>query len=288
MTLKEALSAFIQRLEPTAAERSAVKGAYGPLIARCMKPLALDPAKQAFLAGSWGRSTAITPLHDVDIFAVLSVTPDRDQQKHRPSEVLSQVERALRALHPGVRVLRQRRSIQLAGLVPGAPQLGFDVVPAFRNPDHPDRYHIPDERGDLWIRTNPELHKRRLDSGDPQLRSFIKVVKRWNRHKNFQFKSFYIEVMCLSALTGPSGGQMSGLKATFEGLARVVRAPVRDPAELGPNLDGDKPKVERDRLAGLFLEAASEIGRAQADEASGRLDLAHHRMRTLLGPDWPT
>lgn len=287
MNLKEALSTYISRLEPTPTECAAVKEAYGPLITALMKPLALDPAKQAFLAGSWGRSTAITPLHDVDIFAVLSTTAERDQQKHRPSAILSQVEKVLRALYPRLRVSRQRRSIQISGLAPGLPALGFDVVPAFRNPDHADRYHIPDEREDTWIRTNPEVHRERLNAGDPQLRSFIKVVKRWNRHKNHKLKSFYIEVMCLSALSGPSGGQLPGLKATFEGLARVVRAPVCDPAGLGPNLDMEKPKAERDRLAGLFLEAASEIQRAQAEEAGGRLDLAHSRMRALLGADWP-
>ena len=286
MTLKESLSEFVKALEPTEQEQKAVQQVYGPLIKALMKPLALLPEKQAFLAGSWGRGTAITPLHDVDLFAVLSTTAERAQQKHRPSEILTQVERVLRELYPGARLKRQRRSIQLSGVAPGFPALGFDVVPAFRNPTDKERYHIPDDREDTWIRTNPELHKKRLTAALPLVLPLIKVIKRWARHQRHPLRSFYLETMCVDALQVRPASQLDGLRAMFEGLATVVRAPVQDPAKLGPQLDQGATVEERKAKEALFRAAAAEVQLAQSEEARGRPDLAHARMRALLGSDW--
>lgn len=291
MKLKAAMTPFLEQLNPRPEEHAAVTQVYDPLLKRLMKELTLQPGHQGFLAGSWARGTAITPVHDVDLFCVLAVRAEADPQKHRPSEVLKRVEAAARRIYgQGLALRPQPRSIQLRRLAAGAPHVTFDIVPAFTNPGGHDYLHIPDERADRWIRTNPKTHQSELQKANSAAKQMliplIRVLKRWNQHKQVRLSSFYLEVMCSRSLTEPPRDLIEGLAKILDGLALTVRAPVLDPAGVGPNLDQGKTADERSAIAARFQAAAAEVRRAQAFESASDSVAAHRTMRGLLGSDW--
>lgn len=216
--IEQAFEKMRQGLELTAAEQTnAVNQAKA---VRAELDRRLPGITRDFISGSFGRRTAIRPLHDIDFFVILDSTKHADVYPSAtvaPSAVLKRVKAALEAAYPQNAVKLQNRSVNI---VFASPAVGYDVVPAFATKD--GLFMIPDRGRDAWIQTNPAAHKTALDAANTKagskLDALVKMAKYWNGAHDEHLRSFQLEVMALWRLP-------EGARELPRRRAPAVRAP---------------------------------------------------------------
>ncbi|NOK36070.1 nucleotidyltransferase [Corallococcus exercitus] len=290
-SVRHAVEQFIQSLELTRGQKDTCSGQQTRLRQILQEGLG---AQTTFLSGSYGRNTAIRPLHDIDIFVVLreiTLSPHGggtpvDESQH---ELLLQVQGVLREAWENKEPPRiQRRSINIGFSGTG---LDFDVVPAFKLSGR-DAFLIPERGTNRWIRTNPRLHAERCKEADRvaghMLNPLIKAVKHWNRQQQSSpLRSFHLEAMSYGAFRAPpaNGGKLETLKALFEHLAASVQRACPDPAHLGEDVDANMSATQRIAAKQLLSSAATQLGHVLREEKSDPAQ-AHSRLRKLFGNDY--
>lgn len=292
--VRHAVDEFIKSLELTPVQRETCNGQQTRLRAVLQERLG---AQTTFLSGSYGRNTAIRPLHDIDIFVVLREIslaspgavgggPSLEQSQH---ELLMEVQRVLRKEWENKEPPRiQRRSVNIAFSGKG---LDFDVVPAFKVAGR-DAFLIPERGTNRWVQTNPHLHAERCKEADRfaghMLNPLIKAVKHWKRQQQSSpLRSFHLEVMCYGAFRGPptDGGGLETLKALFEHLTTSVQHSCPDPARLGEDVDASMNATQRVAAQQLLSSAATQLGHVLREEKSDPAQ-AHSRLRKLFGNEY--
>jgi Second Messenger Oligonucleotide or Dinucleotide Synthetase domain len=237
---------------------------------------------ETLLSGSYGRSTAIRPLHDIDLFLVLP--PPRPL----PTDALKNVQRALQHAYQGKQPQLQNRSVNIEFKDTG---IGFDVVPAFKDPGQPDVYWIPERDSSTWIPSNPRRHKEVCNEADKRtsqmLRPLVKMLKRWNHLQGRPVPSFLLEVMVYEGLTAKPASFASGLATLVQFMSERIQRNVPEPAKVGAAVDArlssNHREQARQRLGGAARRAAQALERENAGDVSS----AHAIWRELLGPDYP-
>jgi hypothetical protein len=286
-SVREALQKFIERLELEPEEQKAVADQHTEVREALRQRL----GSTDFLSGSYSRSTAIRPLHDIDLFIVLGsvVSPPSTP----PDTVLKQVRQALYDKWPNKELpILQRHSVHLEFPEKG---IEFDVVPAFEQSGQ-QAYFIPERQNERqnerWLHTNPRLHQERSTEANEQagkkLKPLLKAVKHWNRRQSSSpLGSFHLEVMSYSAFPQPpQEGYLECLKALFSHLSRQVMLPCPDPARLGgPNVDERMSPTQREAARQLLESAARTLQLVLAEEKASPAQ-AHARMRELLGEEY--
>src|SRR5512139_1503285 len=101
MRLQQAVHDFIAALELTEREQEAASAQHTYLREGLAARLDLDPDYNAFLTGSYARSTAIRPLKDIDVFCVLKRTQEVDPTVVSPMAALRILKEALDAQYDG-------------------------------------------------------------------------------------------------------------------------------------------------------------------------------------------
>lgn len=252
MSVARMLQEFIEGLELTDGERDKASAQQTRLRAALRSGLAVD---RDFLAGSYGRRTAIRPLNDIDVFVVLAGSRPRT-----PEEALREVFRVVKEAYPQTQRRTQARSI---GLEFSGTGIGFDIVPAY---EEWGRYLIPDRRAAQWIATDPEGHRLALTRANERtggrLVPLIKVLKHWNGAVGRPLKSFHLEVMCYGALTREPSSHAAGLEALFSALVQQVVSRCPDPSGAGPDIDADLEHRDRVEAQKKLQEAADAARRA--------------------------
>jgi hypothetical protein len=290
MKIAEAFNEFLKSLETRREDRDRL-GPLSVVIRDVLRSSQLfRGVARDITAGSYGRSTAVHPLHDVDIFLILKPDIHPPPEKERnPEGLLKKLEWALReefATKASIRL--QFRSI---GLRFQRETVGFDVVPSFSHPSLENVYWIPDISRRDWICTNPEKQHAKLKEANQRagtkLNPLIKLIKHWNYINNKPFRSFYLEVMCYNAFASAPLSFADGFRLLCEHLSRQVLLKCPDPAGVGPNIDDGATPSERQRRQELFLTLAQKASNALAYEKRNELDLAHNAWRELFGPRWP-
>ena len=155
------------------------------------------------LSGSYGRSTAIELIPDVD---VLLFMPD-DQKERTPNAVLRELHGILKD-YPNsgaVDLHGQRRSVRLE-----LPDDDFclDIVPAIAEDGLQEPLLVPDRPQGQWIPSDPLGYAKRLtklnqDNGG-KLVPLIKLLKAWRDEQMLRRrpKSYVLEVILLYAVEG--------------------------------------------------------------------------------------
>ncbi|RKH02097.1 nucleotidyltransferase [Corallococcus carmarthensis] len=287
-SVRHAVEQFIQSLELTPGQREACNEKQTRLREALQGGLG---AQTTFLSGSYGRNTAIRPLHDIDIFVVLreiSLAPHGSGKPLEESqhELLLRVHGVLRKEWTNKEPPHiQRRSINIEFSGKG---LDFDVVPAFKLSGR-DAFLIPERGTNRWIQTNPRLHAERCREADRvaghMLNPLIKTVKHWNREQQSSpLRSFHLEAMSYGAFRAPpaNGGKLETLKTLFEHLTASVQRPCPDPAHLGEHVDANMSVTQRVAAQQVLNSAAVELGHVLREEPSDPA-MAHRRLRRLFG-----
>ncbi|MFO0578866.1 MAG: hypothetical protein U1A78_33095 [Polyangia bacterium] len=241
--------------------------------------------KDDYLSGSYGRRTAITPLHDIDVIIVL----DRDVRaalwRGAPVDTLRAMQAALRDSFPNSELTPQKRSVRIRYR-----QLDVDLVPAFES-EREGVLEIPDRRASSWLLTDPDAvidESPRLNQMNANLlKPIVKILKKWRDIWDIRLSSFHLEMMIYSL------GQFQRLEIdhalteTFAHLHRAVNGICPDPAN--PHIDlGDylSPTERADvtrRLAAAFGQAIEALRLAE----SGNLVEAHNHWKNVFRDAYP-
>jgi Second Messenger Oligonucleotide or Dinucleotide Synthetase domain len=208
----------------------------------------------AFLVGSYRRSTMIAPLKsaDVDVFIVLD---PKYYHSHGPQALLQATKEVLRKTYtqtPDISPNGQAVTIEFQ-------DFRVDVVPGFYR--NGEGYLIPDGPRGRWIETDPKKHvelwsaRNKAHNGD--LVPMIKILKGWNKSAK-ALRSFHLEVMALSVFNGIRIDDFpSGARFFFDKARDKVRVQLADPAGYNPDV------------------ASHVTSQAQYDAIGGALDTAY-------------
>lgn len=241
-----------------------------------------------FLSGSYGRRTAIRPLHDIDLFVVLNEHVHGALRSQGPSACLDLILGALRSAYPGhVSMRPQRRSVNMT-----INDIGYDVVPAFAIDR--DIHIIPDVDRQNWIKTNPRKHSDLCKEADRKaggmLNRLVKAAKHWNVEHGKNLSSFHLEVMAYEAFPTRPASYPEGFADLLSYLGRRVQDGCPDPARLGPNIDKGTTQEQRNQLTRQLANAAAKAKRAlelEQQGTEGDVRQAHQMFYKLLGSPYP-
>lgn len=238
----------------------------------------------AFLTGSYAKSTMIGPLAqaDIDVFVVLSADY---YTRYTPSGLLTEVRRVLRQRYP------QTPEISPDGQAVTISFTDFkvDVVPAFYRQG--GGYLIPNSPSG-WIPTDPTVHLDHVTRGNKGqnglLVPLIKMVKGWNRVQGDTLRGFYLELMTMKVLTGVRITDFpSGVRYVLDKGREAVRYTVTDPAGFGDQVQPLKRGTVA-QAAGLFHASYDIAVRAENWGQSGLYDRsAVDEWRKLFGDYFP-
>lgn len=289
LTVSQAFDKFKRRLELSATEQADASARQERI--RSVMNDAFD-VDHDFLTGSYSRHTKTKPLHDVDIFVVMSddEAPYRDGH---PNYVLADVQTALAEEYGQHRVALQRRSVRVDFGVTLVDDLtggvmSFDVTPAFAQDDH---YAIPDRTTGDWMPTDPRVHATKATDAnaafDGHWKPAVKMIKKWNDHHDKPIKpSFLIEVMSLELLADWAGSYPRELKAWFATAIDAIDRTWNDPAGLGhPVSDRMAADASQRAVARLALkQAEAACTQALNHDRAGRTGAALDTWQDLFGP----
>jgi hypothetical protein len=290
LTVAQAFEQLMQNLELHAGEDREAKRQERNVFDAMRRQLA---PRESILSGSYGRSTAIRPLHDIDLFLIFTAVASGHGKAVSPEEFLKRVKQALEQEFPGKQARLQNRSVNIEFNGTG---IGFDVVPALEDPQRPGIYWIPDLRKGEWIQSNPRKHIEACDAANARatqrLKPLIKALKRWNQLQGKPVPSFLLEVMAYSGIDSfQPNDRLSvyaqGIAHLFQFMSERMLEQWQDPARLGPPVNAGVGQANllqgKQRLSG----AASRAARTLELERMGDMTEANAIWRELLGTDYP-
>jgi predicted nucleotidyltransferase len=233
MSVAERFQRAMERLEPSKADIEKAKALHTEIRTSL---IGRDDVEDTFLTGSYKRSTAVNPLHDVDIFAVFSYASAKLDAK----VLLDRVASALTRTFPHAKVRRQSRSVGME--IPGT-HITFDIVPAVRGGN--DSFRIPDRKSGTWVATFPKHAMDAVVAANEKvhgrLHPLIKLAKRWNDvtakelgiHEDGglvkPFKSYHLEVLCYGFRPSEPYNPRAGFAELLAHLANHHADKVRPP-----------------------------------------------------------
>lgn len=285
ITVGQAFDQFLRGLELTAAQGA--EATRQQTVVRTKLGTHLGGVTSAFLSGSYGRSTAIRPLNDIDLFVILDEATHGALRKSKPEACLELVQRALVEAYRGKTLPRiQGRSVNIEFTGTG---IAFDVVPAFAVAS--GGYIIPDRELKNWIQTNPKQHEAAgiaaNERAGNKLNLLIKAAKHWNNRNDKPLRSFHLEVMSYSAFSQAPTTYAEGLAKLFTHLASAVMVACPVPSSAGPNIDAGMTTADRTGIQSKLRKAAEAADRALVFERSQQIEKANAEWRGLMGAEYP-
>ncbi len=280
-TLKEAFKAFKSRLEITGLQTQTVSTRQQNVRKHIATELTVV---DAFLTGSYCRSTMIAPLAqaDIDIFFVLDAAYF---QQGGQAALLDRVKRVLKRSYDLSDISRDGQAVTIT-----FSDFKVDVVPGFNRKG--GGYLIPNTQGGIWIETNPREHERlssihnQAHNGD--LVPLEKMIKRWNREINRYFRSFHLEILAWDIFDGviiPSFS--SGARYFFDKGRTKIKQKNPDPAGYGGDVGYYLNNKNLDEAVSRFTTAYNRAIKAEEYETKGKIADAIGEWRKIFGDTFP-
>lgn len=156
----------------------------------------------SMLVGSWGKSTRIRPLRDIDVMFVLPPAVYlrfNGRPGNKQSQLLQEVKDVLVASHSTTRMRADGQVVTVGFFDSYAVQ----VVPAFRQPG--GQYWICNtNNGGSYKTADPIAEashvKKSNASTKGNTRELIRMMKTWQANCSVQLKSFWIELLAVNFL----------------------------------------------------------------------------------------
>jgi hypothetical protein len=241
----------------------------------------------SFLTGSYSRYTMIAPLveADIDIFVVLNST---HFEQNGQVNLLDKVKRVLKKTYPKTpEVSRDGQAVTIT-----FKDFKVDVVPGFNRSG--GGYLIPSTYGGgFWISTDPKKHveisSQENANHDGDLVPLIKMIKRWNRIIDWQFRSFHLEVLAWKIFTGVKiSDYPSGVRYFFDKGKNLIGTSISDPSGYSGNVGyyiDSQPKVSEAVLR--FTTAYTRAINAEAYASQNKIEDAINEWRKIFGDKFP-
>lgn len=158
---------------------------------------AASDSPPGFVVGSWGKSTAVAPPSDVDIFFELPIAVYERIEGYsgnKQSALLQEVREHLLTTYPQTSMRGDGQVVIIAFNT-----IVVEVVPAFRY-DGQRRFYMPDtNRGGNWKLVDPLEEKAYIDDADGtssgNVRPMAQMLKVWKRECNVPLKSYQVEML---------------------------------------------------------------------------------------------
>jgi len=215
----------------------------------------LDRVDKIILSGSYKRETAITPLHDVDIYAVMK--RNLPQGSYNPSNAKSYFQSKLAEIKPeGTQVFPHEDH----GIKMNKGNFHIDFVITRYLGTNPDTYEIISK--DNWIRTSPIFHEEHLrqknQATNGMAQNFIKLMKYWNKTKKKPLNSYHLEMLVLDKLPNTINSYPDGMKVLLEKLSDAVMHRIPHPLIGAPYVDeltNEERELASKKLKDSFYQA---------------------------------
>ena len=166
-----------------------------------------------------------------------------------------------------------------------------DVVPCFNRQG--GGFLIPNQVTASWIETDPKKHIEIWSAAnkwhDGQLIPLIKMLKGWNISRKI-FKSFHLEVVALSVLSGVRiDSYHSGLRYVFDKAREKINFKLADPAGYNDDVAAHVSTTEAiNRIVAALEVAYITANDAEVLAARGNMKVAFERWSTLLDGYFPS
>jgi len=219
------------------------------------------PATDSFGAGAIAQATQIRPLNDVDIVVRVPEAPANwvDHPERAMTDVMSWIKDQV-----GGSCDTSTHAIKIT-----FPDEEFtaDVVVGWKQEQGILLPHCPTDEPARWIESDPQGHRELVlgrnkefrDAGKSIFSKQVRILKCWNREQEVlddqerkPLASFHVTALALHILTKPDSFER-WTPMFFEAAARMVLAPLEDPAGVGDDIEALDPAYASD-----CLEAAGE------------------------------
>lgn len=240
----------------------------------------------SFLAGSYKRSTMISPLSesDIDIFVILGAEYFKSDGQ---AYLLDKVKTVLKKTYlttPEISRNGQAVTITFSDFM-------VDVVPTFNREG--GGFLIPDSIQKRWISTNPDRHteiwseENKSHSGD--MAPLLKMMKGWNKQNNAVVRSFHLEAAIIGVLKGVQIlSYPSGIRYSFDKLRSILPYTISDPAGYGDNLASYLNTQEKINAVINRLDKSYQTAiEAEKFEADKKIPEAINKWREIFGAYFP-
>ena len=240
MELNSYFRGLLTSIEPDPSSVATAKSSHETLRSLLQKDDEISQADpDSYLAGSYGRDTAIKDIKDVDIILLI----DLDHTKTRPEVVVAWLQSALQNYYSTVRP--QGRSVQVTT------DSGFklDVVPSVAMTRRDGPVWIPDRDAAQWVATHPKgqiaFGVQRNSSTDGYYKHLVKIMKHWRDRLSpaaARIKSYILESLVAENIALKPASYGHGVVRILEGI-EVAYSPYIT-AEIVPSIsDPGYPSV---------------------------------------------
>lgn len=279
----EALYELLSRVQLRPAEIARASECQNEVRARLRSTL--RGVKHDYLSGSYGRKTAITPLHDIDVVVVLDRLARSTLWDGAPHKTLQAVLSALKYSFPYNELKLQNRSVRITRR-----SIQVDLVPAFES-DEEGLLLIPDRRASKWLLTDPGSiidESPRLNQINAKLlKPIVKLLKKWRDIWSIPLRSFHLEMMVYSLRNFQRNEIDYALFHAFSHLCQAVCSPCQDPANAHINLGDYLSLNKRAEVAKGLQAALVQIDNAISHAEAGNLILANNHWKKVFKEAYP-
>jgi hypothetical protein len=239
----------------------------------------------SFLAGSYARSTIISPLSecDIDIFIIIE---SKYYTQYHPSALLDRLRTVLKQTYPSTpKISRNGQAVTITFT-----DFKVDVVPCFNRKG--GGFIIPNSISQSWVSTDPTVHQsylseqNRLHNGN--LVPLVKMMRGWNRGMNSAFSSFYVELCTAKVLTNIKiDDYPSGVRYVFDKSREVVKYKIVDPAGFGDEINPLNNIATVEEAVSRFQTAYNRALKAENFARNGNIHLAFEEWRKIFPKHFP-
>ncbi len=243
----------------------------------------LTPFDEVYLIGSAAKKTATRPIDDVDVLAVFSnANNGYESFRYNSQNFLYRIQQAYAGTSiqkVGTRGQAIRVFFQNGGYV--------DIACVFWSGN--DNYLLPAGDGS-WITTRPFAANNWFATRHAELsynlKTFVKVLKKWNYAHSKRLNSFHLETMAGKVFASLNNNRRDALLVFFQNAGSYLN--VMDPGGTGVVLGANISSNKRSDILNSFALAASRAKVAIEAEGRGDHSESKRQWRMVLGSDFPT
>lgn len=287
-TIDDGFKKFLGWLTPTTTESENAKR-HRASIEACLKDK--FGMLSFFRIGSFGNGTSVSCYSDVDYMASIPAK----NLKRDSGLTLNELKGVLVNRFPNTGVHIDSPAVVMP--FGDAQSETTEIVPGhFIKKESVDcrTYDIPDGSGG-WMRVNPELHIRYVNSVnnkeglDKKVKSLIRFVKAWKFYNNVKVSSFYLEMFVAKYASTESAIFYSiDLKSIFEKLLSSGLSPIQDPMRVSGYINACKNSTDHSNALLALEKAVSRSKNARLNEDKDDIERAFYWWNLLFNEGFPS
>jgi len=232
--------------------------------------------EKVFLSGSCKRETAISPLHDIDLYIVLK--SDLQTGEYEPSKLRNYYQQITKSIDDEIESLKHFKH----GLKTKVSGLDIDIILTKYLRKSEKLYEIVSD--DKWIITSPIFHERRLKDKnietDGMAHNFIKIMKYWNAKKMKPLSSFHLEALVLDEIPKNVEKYSKGMGSLFRNIAKSLKERKKNPIKEAPYID-NLTLNERERAIKLLKQSELQVNQKEWVFIFGKVFNENQKISTI-------